>query len=74
MSNEWIPGIPQQALVMACAMPLIFLAAPYVERVMNFFIEIASLLLQILWRIVTVAWKRSAPEHRHEGVNPSDGP
>lgn len=74
MGAEWIPGIPQQALVMACAVPLIFLVAPYFERLTGFVIELVSLLLQILWRIVAVAWKRSAPEQSHERVRRRDRP
>lgn len=73
MSDGWIPGVPQQALVMAVSIPLMYLVYPIFERFFGFLIELTKLLLWLVWRVVQVAWKRSATTEGGESVERPTG-
>lgn len=72
MGNEWIPGIPQQVLVLAVSIPLMLLLVPVFERLFGFVIELVNLVLRLCWRLVQIAWQRSATHKRHDGVEVRD--
>lgn len=67
-------GAMNIVLVQAIAVPLIFLVVPFFSRLTGFLIEVVRLVWQLSFRIVVVAWQRSATHDGQERVDTTKRP